>query len=187
MVGRGGRTIGLVLALGFAWAVLAQDAPAPAGSAAAKQAMPAADQAAAPAATEVAEIPLAGAAAAGVHEASAPNAWGGERQGNEATLSDRVVGYRIDAELDAAKHAVTGSEQMTWRNRSDRPVRSVYLHLYLNAFKNEGSTFFTERHVLTAHGHSRGAATLKKGQWGYIDLKRVQQGGAALNTTLPRA
>lgn len=167
MLRRGGRQICLVLMLAMSaasWMVLAQDAPAPAASAA----------------PESADIPLAGPAAAGVREPSAPNAWGGERSGSEPTLSDRVVGYRIDAELDAAKHAVSGREQMTWRNRSDRSVRSVYLHLYLNAFKNEGSTFFTERRVLTAHGHSRGAATLKKGQWGWIDLRRVQQGEAAL-------
>ncbi|WP_232820944.1 M1 family metallopeptidase [Dyella sp. C11] len=125
-------------------------------------------------------IPLAKAHASAPHEASAPDAWGGIRTGKEATLSDRVVGYRIDAELDAAKHTVTGSEQLTWRNRSNQPVSRIYLHLYLNAFQNEGSTFFTERNVLTAHGHSRGNAALKKGEWGWIDLKSVQQGNAAL-------
>ena len=187
MVGRGVRIVGLVwmLALGAAsWMALAQDAPAPAASSAAPAGAtdkPAATakEAAAPVA-EAVDIPLARGDAAGVREPSAPNAWGGERSGTEPTLSDRVVSYRIDADLDAARHAVTGREQMTWRNRSDRPVRSVYLHLYLNAFKNEGSTFFSERHVLTAHGRSRGAATLKKGQWGWIDLQRVQQGEAAL-------
>jgi hypothetical protein len=30
--------------------------------------------------------------------------------------------------------------------------------MYLNGFANEGSTWFTERAVLTAHGSSRGAA-----------------------------
>ncbi|HET6553192.1 MAG TPA: M1 family metallopeptidase [Dyella sp.] len=125
-------------------------------------------------------IPLARAHAAAPHEASSDDAWGGVRTGNEPTLSDRVVGYRIDAELDAAKHSVTGSEQLTWRNRSNQPVNRIYLHLYLNGFQNEGSTFFTERSVLTAHGHSRGAAALKKNEWGWIDLKSVQQGGASL-------
>jgi len=130
--------------------------------------------------TPPAVIPLAKAHAAAPHEASADDAWGGIRSGSELTLSDRVVGYRIDAELDAAKHSVTGTEQLTWRNRSSQPVNRIYLHLYLNAFQNEGSTFFTERSVLTAHGHSRGVAALKKGEWGWIDLKSVQQGGAAL-------
>ncbi|HWX67279.1 MAG TPA: M1 family metallopeptidase [Rhodanobacter sp.] len=126
------------------------------------------------------EIPFAAASAAAPLVPSAANAWGGERTGNEATLSDRVVSYQIDAELDAAKHAVAGKERMTWRNRSDRPVSHVYFHLYLNGFQNEGSTWFTERKVLTAHGRSRGAAALKKGEWGWIDLQQVKQGDAAL-------
>lgn len=135
---------------------------------------------AASAAVVAAPIPLAPAHAAASVVPSAADAWGGPRSGNEPTLSDRVVDYRIDAELDARKHAVAGKEQLTWRNRSDREVRSVYVHLYLNAFQNEGSTFFTEREVLTAHSGSRGAAKLKKGQWGWIDLKQVSQNGAAL-------
>jgi hypothetical protein len=129
------------------------------------------------------DIPFAAASAAAPLAPSATNAWGGARVGNEATLSDRVVSYRIDAELDAAKHAVTGKEHMTWRNRSDRPVSQVYFHLYLNGFQNEGSTWFTERKVLTAHGRSRGAAALKKGEWGWIDLQQVRQGDAALKWT----
>lgn len=126
------------------------------------------------------DIPFVAASAAAPLAPSAADAWGGERTGKEATLSDRVVSYQIDAELDAAKHAVTGKERMTWRNRSDRPVSHVYFHLYLNGFQNEGSTFFTERKVLTAHGRSRGAAALKKGEWGWIDLQQVKQGDAAL-------
>jgi len=128
----------------------------------------------------LAPIPFAPADAAAATTPSAPNAWGGVRTGQEPTLSDRVVNYRIDAELDAPKHAVSGKEELTWRNRSDREVRSIYVHLYLNAFQNEGSTFFTERKVLTAHSGSRGAAELKKGQWGWIDLKQVSQNGAPL-------
>lgn len=126
------------------------------------------------------DIPFAPAHDTIITVQSAPGAWGGERTGNEPTLSDRVVSYAIDAELDAAKHAVTGKEHMTWRNRSDREVRSVYFHLYLNAFQNEGSTFFTERKVLTAHGSSRGGAVLEKGQWGWIRLHSVQQDGVPL-------
>jgi hypothetical protein len=158
------------------WMATAQLAVAPAA------AMPA-SAASAPtgsSTTVLADIPFAIADAAAPLAPSAADAWGGERTGNEATLSDRVVSYRIDAELDAAKHAVTGKERMTWRNRSDRPVSHVYFHLYLNGFQNEGSTWFTERKVLTAHGRSRGAAALKKGEWGWIDLQQVRQGDAAL-------
>jgi len=45
-------------------------------------------------------IPMVGAHAAFVVQPSAANAWGGARTGTEATLSDRVVNYDIDASLD---------------------------------------------------------------------------------------
>jgi hypothetical protein len=136
--------------------------------------------AAAVAATVPVEIPFASPHAAFVRTPSAANAWGGPRTGGEATLSDRVVSYRIQARLDPDKHTVDGQQQLTWRNRSDRPVSAVFLHLYLNAFESEGSTFFTERRVLAPHGGSRGIAAVKKGEWGYIDLGNVEQDGAAL-------
>ncbi|QWT20948.1 M1 family metallopeptidase [Bacillus sp. NP157] len=139
----------------------------------------------APAATVAApavpvEIPFASPHAAFVRTPSAPDAWGGPRTGNEATLSDRVVSYRIQAKLDPEKHTVDGQQQLTWRNRSSQPVSSIYMHLYLNAFESEGSTFFTERNVLAPHGGSRGIGKVKKGEWGYIDLGKVEQDGAAL-------
>ena len=154
-----------------------------AGVACARQTVSSVAPVAAAAVAPVAELPLAPADAAAVRVPSAPMAWGGPRTGSEPTLSDRVVDYRISAELDAGKHAVSGKERLIWRNRSDGPVGSVYLHLYLNAFRNEGSTFFTERRVLTAHGRSRGVASLKKGEWGGIDLASVKQGDSALKWT----
>ncbi len=135
---------------------------------------------AAPANSATSPIPFAPAHRTIIDTPSAADAWGGQRSGSEATLSDRVVSYTIDATLDAAKHSVSGRERMTWRNRSTRPVHHVYFHLYLNAFANNGSTFFTERRVLTAHGRSRGTASLKKGEWGGITLREVQQGGITL-------
>ncbi len=62
-------------------------------------------------------------------QASAPDAWGGPRTGTEPTLSDRVVNYQISASLDPVKHLLTGQQKLTWRNRSQQAVSSVYLHL----------------------------------------------------------
>ena len=94
--------------------------------------------------------------AGAVRVPSAPGAWGGPRTGEEPTLSDRVADYDIRAVLDPVKHVVTASEKLTWRNRSAVPIRSVYLHLYLNAFESEGSTFMTERRRLRRVPHRRG-------------------------------
>lgn len=121
-------------------------------------------------------IPLASPRAAAVREPSAPGAWGGPRTGKESTLSDRVVSYEIAATLDPAAHTVDATEKLTWRNRSKLPVRSVYLHLYLNAFEGENSTFFTESRYL--HFGVRPEVPIHEGDWGHIDLASVAQGGA---------
>jgi len=126
-------------------------------------------------------IPLAAPHAAAVTVPSSPDAWGGPRSGTEATLSDRVVHYDIDATLDPVKHAVSGRERLTWRNRSQVAVKSVYLHLYMNAFEGSGSTFFTEKR-LRESGFRSGVDT-KDGEWGHIALRNVSQGDAQVPWT----
>jgi hypothetical protein len=123
-------------------------------------------------------IALAAPHAAAVDVASSPSAWGGARTGLEPTLSDRVVSYTIDATLDPVKHTITGREQLGWRNRSTVPVKSVYLHLYMNAFEGLGSTFFTEKR--NRDSAFRSGVDIKEGEWGHIALNRVTQGGAAV-------
>lgn len=121
-------------------------------------------------------IPLAGPMARAVTVPSAANAWGGARTGKETTLSDRVVNYDIAATLDPEKHTVDGQEKLTWRNRSDKEVRSVYLHMYLNAFEGNGSTMFQEHRF--NQFEFRSDVRNKDGEWGHIELGKVAQGGA---------
>jgi hypothetical protein len=121
-------------------------------------------------------IPFAAPDAATVRVPSAADAWGGPRTGNEPTLSDRVVKYRIQATLDPVKHTVTGKQQLTWRNRSDRPVSAVYLHLYLNAFEGAGSTYATEQRERDFD--FRSGEDTREGEWGWMRLTRVEQAGA---------
>ena len=119
-------------------------------------------------------IALASPNAAAVHTPSAPDAWGGPRTGTEPTLSDRVVNYDIDVTLDPVKHTLVGTEKLTWRNRSAVPVRSVYLHLYLNAFESSGSTFYSERK--TRNFSFRTDVPVEDGEWGHIALTSTKQG-----------
>jgi len=123
-------------------------------------------------------IALAAAHAGAVAEPSAASAWGGARTGREATLSDRVVDYGIDATLDPVKHTIEGREQLRWRNRSDLTVRAVYLHLYLNAFEGYASTFFSESRNLKFE--FRSDVPIRDGEWGHIALGAISQGGATV-------
>ena len=114
--------------------------------------------------------------ASAVSKPSASNAWGGARTAAQATLSDRVVDYQIEATLDPVKHTIAGQQKLRWRNRSAQAVSSVYLHLYLNAFEGEHSTFFTEKRKLDK-GFRSGVET-RDGEWGYIELRSMTQNGA---------
>jgi len=121
-------------------------------------------------------IPVLGWDAGAVRTPSAPEAWGGPRTGSEPTLSDRVASYELRAVLDPVKHTIEGSEKLRWKNRSDRNVRTIYLHTYLNAFEGPGSTWMTEK---ARYGRFRSGVETKDGQWGYIDVVSIAQGGQA--------
>jgi len=121
------------------------------------------------------EIPLVPSPSGPVAVPSSPDAWGGPRSDDAPTLSDRVVHYTIEAKLDPDKHTIEGKQTLRWKNRSDQPVSSVYLHLYLNAFSGTDSTFFSEAR---RNGYSfRSDVPVHDGEWGYIRLDKVQQNG----------
>lgn len=119
-------------------------------------------------------IPVLGWDAGAVRTPSAPEAWGGPRTGSEPTLADRVASYELRAVLDPVKHTIEGSEKLRWKNRSDRNVRTLYFHTYLNAFEGPGSTWMTEK---ARYGKFRSGVDIKDGEWGYIDVQSVVQGG----------
>ncbi len=55
-----------------------------------------------------------------------------------------VASYRIEVELDTATKVVSGHQIVFWRNVTANPARELQFHLYLNAFKNNRSTFAKE-------------------------------------------
>ncbi len=84
-----------------------------------------------------------------------------------------LVWYRIDAQLklDEQQHPTNleGREQVVWLNDSTDTISDLQFHLYLNAFKNEKSTFFKE-----SGGQLRGDR-FEPGQWGWIDINQLRQ------------
>ncbi len=92
-----------------------------------------------------------------------------------SSLSKHIVDYRIKAQLLPAEKAVKAEQVLTWLNDSEVPVSELQFHLYLNAFKNNRSTYMKE-----SRGLSRGF-NLKSGEWGYIDIKSIKiKGGIDL-------
>ncbi|MBN1222878.1 MAG: M1 family metallopeptidase [Candidatus Aminicenantes bacterium] len=86
-----------------------------------------------------------------------------------ASLSRRVVDYKIKARLIPEEKTVAGMETLTWRNESDTAVSELPFHLYLNAFKNNRTTFMRE-----SGGVSRGFK-LDSENWGYIEITKIHE------------
>lgn len=59
-------------------------------------------------------------------------------------LSERIANYTIDVTLDTESKQLTGKQKLTWKNTSTDKITELRLHMYLNAFKNERSTFMKE-------------------------------------------
>jgi hypothetical protein len=80
-----------------------------------------------------------------------------------ASESKEIASYNIRAQLDVKTKIVTGSEDITWTNGSDDPVSELQFHLYMNAFKNEMSTYLKER----------GGVSSGFNDWGGIEVKKI--------------
>ena len=78
----------------------------------------------------------------------------------------RVVDYTLRAKLDPATHTVHGEGTITWRNVSRVNVNELWMHLYLNAFKNQSSVF-----MRAPIGGFRGSTVPK--DWGTIDVRSL--------------
>jgi len=77
-----------------------------------------------------------------------------------------VASYTLSARLDAAAHKVSASGTIELYNYTQVPLREIYLHLYMNAFKNDRSLFLRSPFGAGRSGE-HGTA------WGYIDVERV--------------
>ncbi len=95
-------------------------------------------------------------------------------RGGAAPKSPRNASYTIDATLDPVRHQITATQTLHWINTGDSPASALRFHLYLNAFKNEGSLF-----MRSSRGEMRRARATDHG-WGWIHVESVRVGGAEL-------
>lgn len=80
--------------------------------------------------------------------------------------ADKVVDYTLRAKLDTTAHTVHGEGTIVWKNVSTKPVSELWFHLYLNAFKNQSSTF-----LRAPIGGFRGSTV--PADWGTIDVRKL--------------
>ncbi len=63
---------------------------------------------------------------------------------NKVPLSERTTGYKIDVKLDTDAKTVSGNMEAFWVNKSADTVPDIRMHLYMNAFRSNKTTFYTE-------------------------------------------
>lgn len=87
--------------------------------------------------------------------------------GLQPPLSPRIANYEIDVTLEPATKRISGRQTLRWRNTSNDAITELQFHLYLNAFRDNKSTFMRE-----SGGQLRGTYIDKDDQlaWGNIDL-----------------
>ena len=103
-----------------------------------------------------------------------------DHDASAASSATPIADYELRATLDPGEHRVTGVGVITWRNRSSSPVDALYVHAYLNAFKNARSTFMLHR-----AGDSRGAGPLRAP--GALDVQRFSVRELGDTNLWPRA
>ncbi|MGH9399136.1 MAG: M1 family metallopeptidase, partial [Thermoanaerobaculia bacterium] len=87
-----------------------------------------------------------------------------------APASPPVVLYTIEVSLDPSTHQLDGRQRLLWRNPSGDAISELRFHTYLNAFKNNRSTFVRE-----SGGQLRGDRPgAKAGDWGWIDVLSIK-------------
>ncbi|MEM8484279.1 MAG: M1 family metallopeptidase [Bacteroidota bacterium] len=88
---------------------------------------------------------------------------------SDTPLSNRLVSYQMDVTLNPEERSIAGTQRVTWRNPDAVPVDELQFHLYLNAFKNEQSTFMVE-----SGGSHRGFTPDGENPWGGIEINQME-------------
>jgi hypothetical protein len=93
-------------------------------------------------------------------------------------LSARPASYRLTVKLDPSAHAIAGQGSWRWRNLAGAATNELYLHLYLNAFRNSATR------LLGTGEHGLGGRTDHPATWGSIEIDRLRCGGQLVRPVL---
>lgn len=105
---------------------------------------------------------------------------GAARPATAQDLPDVFLGYSIEVSLDPDARTLTGRETIRWTNPSAMlTVERVPLHLYLNGFAHEATTWVR---AASAIGRFDAEATLGRhpDPWGWSEPRSIRQGETEL-------
>lgn len=82
-----------------------------------------------------------------------------------------IANYKIDVNFEPEKKQISGFEILTFKNTSNKTVKSLQFHTYLNAFKNENSSYIKEGNSREFKGNFDKSS---KYNWGFIEIKKIE-------------
>lgn len=96
-------------------------------------------------------------------------------------LSARPANYEIRVQLDDQKHTIDAGQTIRFTNTSPVPVRELRMYMYLNAFKNTGTSFLKGTSMVFGQSFTNRTEE----EWGWIDVDQiVREGGEDLSRTM---
>lgn len=95
------------------------------------------------------------------------------RPATSLELPETAITYRIEAELDPATRALKGTEEIRWKNLTGEPVAALPVHLYLNAFSHNQTTWMEG--VAAGRLLFRDLLTREPDPWGHIEPTSIRQ------------
>ncbi len=90
-------------------------------------------------------------------------------QTSETPLSSRIASYDIQVTLNAEDKTLTANEVLHWTNPSQDTIHELRFHVYLNAFKNNQSTYLSGGGGFGAIGKEYDEECL----WGGTDIQKI--------------
>lgn len=97
---------------------------------------------------------------------------------NPGGIPESPVTYSIEVSLNPETRELDGHETITWVNSLNVPVSSIPMHLYLNAFSNEASSW--NRHTLGSRFQLATLLDRFDDPWGWTEPRSIRQGNAEL-------
>lgn len=110
----------------------------------------------------------------------------GERSENKASRTNywqQEVNYTMDVKMNVKTYRYTGRQQLKYTNNSPDTLRTVFYHLYPNAFQPGSEMDVRSRTI--ADPDPRVADRISKltpAEFGYLRVKNLRQNGAPVNS-----
>jgi len=91
----------------------------------------------------------------------------------DAALPETSSSYEIDVRIDPETHELSGSERIVWTNPSPQMIDTLHVHLYLNGFAHEGTTWMRESYPDASD--RPGWQERYDDPWGHIEPRTIVQ------------